>query len=98
MKKEYYPIGTVVTLKQAPKVLFMIVGLEVQSERGECRDYVAVRYPVGEMDNKNRYFFNCSQIEKVVHMGYVNIDHETYVELLNCVMEKRKQMENEEKA
>lgn len=91
MRKEYYPIGTVVELKQTSKILFMIVGLEVQSENGECRDYVAVRYPLGEMDNKSHYFFNHSQIENVVHMGYVSIDHESYVDLINCVLEKREQ-------
>ena len=88
MKKEYYPIGTVVELEQAEKRLFMIVGLEVQSENGERRDYVAVRYPMGAMDKANYYFFNHSQIKEVVHMGYVNIDHETYVELINSALNK----------
>ena len=91
MKREFYPIGTVVTLEQAPEFMFMIVGLMVQSESGECRDYVAVRYPVGELDNNNHYFFNQNQIKEVVHMGYVNVDHETYVELINCVLEKKAQ-------
>lgn len=91
MKKEYYPIGTVVSLKEVPQLLFMITGLEVQGENGECRDYVAVRYPMGALDPSNYYFFNQNQIEQVVHMGFVNVDHETYVELIQCALEKRKE-------
>lgn len=88
MKKEYYPIGTVVELKETSDFLFMIIGLEVQNEAGEHGDYVAIRYPVGAMGNGGYYFFNHDQIEKVVHMGYVDSSHEAYVDLINSALNK----------
>ena len=83
--KEYLPIGTIVNVNQAQDINFMITGLMVESANGERRDYVAVRYPVGAMGNAQYYFFNHDDIKDIVHMGYVNEDHTTYVQLLNSV-------------
>lgn len=57
----YWSIGTVVRLRQAAEVLFMIVGILVENEKGERRDYVALRYPVGALGDAN-YFFSTREI------------------------------------
>ena len=83
--KEYLPIGTIVNVNQAHEMNFMIVGLMIENAEGERRDYVAVKYPIGNVGKGQYYFFNHSDIKEIVHMGYVNEDHNIYVELLNSV-------------
>ena len=85
--KEYLPIGSVVNVKLAGDMNFMIVGLLAENSNKERRDYVAVRYPVGILDNSKFYFIDHEDISKIVFRGYDNEDHKSYVELLNS-MEK----------
>lgn len=87
----YWSIGAVVRLRQAAEVLFMIVGILVENEKGERRDYVAVRYPVGALGDANYFFFNGGDIQEVVHEGYVNEDHQAYSDLLRVVAEKKEE-------
>lgn len=83
--KEYLPIGTIVKVNRGNEINFMIVGLMVENGEGERRDYVAVKYPMGNVGKAQYYFFNHDDISEIVHMGYVNEDHTIYVELLNSV-------------
>lgn len=88
--KEYFPIGTTVSIKDIENELFVIIGLAVENSEKEKRDYVAIRYPVGAANNSSYYFFNHIDIEKVVHMGFVNEDHECYVNLIHAIVDRKK--------
>lgn len=82
---KFYPIGTVVKLKATEDNLFMIVTHMASNDNKEIREYVATRYPTGIGDDTMNYFFNHEDISEVVHMGYLNEDHETYNELLKVL-------------
>lgn len=86
MEKEYLSIGTVVELHEKEGYLFMITGLLAENSNGERRDYIAVRYPTGMLNRDNLYFFNHEQIEKIVHYGYINGEHEIYTALLKAAL------------
>ena len=66
----------------------MIVGMLVENESGERRDYIAVRYPTGVMNKDNYFFFNHEQIGDIFHMGFVNEDHNAYVSLIYAALKK----------
>lgn len=85
--KEYFPIGTTISIKGIEDVLFVITGLAVENQKKEYRDYVAIRYPVGTLGDDHYFFFDHTDINEVVHMGYMNADHESYVNLINAVKE-----------
>ena len=85
---KYMSIGTVVELSKAEETLFMIIGIYVENKDGEKRDYVAVRYPMGAMDNSHYYFFNNTDIKDVVYEGYVNQDCLTYFDLIKAIKKR----------
>lgn len=88
---EYFPIGTVVTLKKDDKKnLFMIIGLSVEDERGNTKDYVSVKYPTGAINTNVFFTFNHSDIENVIHSGYKNEEFAAYVALINQIVDKDK--------
>lgn len=51
--------------------------------KGEHRDYIAVRHPMGAVDSMHFFFFNQGDIENVVQKGVADEMHEKYVGLLN---------------
>jgi len=82
LKKELYPIGTVVTLKGGNKKL-LIYGRKVELEENDetnIYDYVSCLYPEGYLIHAKSYFFNHSSIEKMFHLGYIN-DEEKYLKI-----------------
>lgn len=92
--EKYLSIGSVVKLKQTEDVLFMLTGLMVKNQKDEVRDYVAVRYPLGTMGDSHYFFFNHSEISEIVHEGYVNEDHLSYVRLIEEI--KKQNLSNTE--
>ena len=84
MKVEYLPIGSVVKLSGNDS-LFMIVGLAVENENGTRKNYLAVKYPMGVLNQESYFFFDHSMICDIVHKGYDSKDHEVYKEILNAV-------------
>jgi len=74
LKKELYPIGTVVILEGGNKPI-MIYGRKAPLTEGDktvIHDYVACLFPEGYLLKSLSYFFNHGRIEKVLHMGLVN--------------------------
>jgi hypothetical protein len=86
--EKYLPIGSVVRLKEAEKLLFMIIGLCVENENGEKRDYIAVRYPMGAINTSRYFFFNESAITDTIHMGYMDVSHTVYKDILENLIIK----------
>ena len=70
MRKNVLPIGTVVELAASDKAQLMIIGYLPQKEDGSVKDYVAVMYPVGCMDNKTFLAINGDEIGKILFRGY----------------------------
>lgn len=70
MKNIVLPIGTVVSVGEEENIKFMIVGYFPVNEKGEKRDYSAVRYPMGAYDSKMFFFFDDVAITKIHHNGY----------------------------
>lgn len=87
---EFLPIGTVVSLAEDSKIKFMIVGYIPTNEQGECRDYSAIRYPMGVYDNRLFFFFNKEDIYKVLHTGYIDNDFTSMVAMLNYMKDNFK--------
>mgnify|MGYP004623778077 FL=1 len=85
---EYLPIGSTVTLKRAEDMLFVIIGLYVENPKGEHRDYIAVRHPMGAVDSMHFFFFNQGDIENIVQKGVADEMHEKYDGLLNLTAYK----------
>lgn len=89
MEKAYLPVGSAVELKQAKNTVFVIVGLCVKSERGDERDYIAVKYPMGAVNNNSFFFFDNDDIGGIIQQGYVSEDHTVYEKLLNELINKK---------
>lgn len=70
----YYPIGTVVTLKQNPKFQFMIAGYLPKKAGSKVFDYFAVPYPTGMINSKQYIGFNRESVAEVVFEGFVDAE------------------------
>lgn len=69
--EKYLPIGTVVLLVDGDQPL-MIYARGVYFDTGETRDYSAVLYPYGRIEDEYIYSFDHEDIEKVLHLGYIS--------------------------
>ena len=85
MRKRILPIGTVVKLKEDSSIKFMVVGFLPTNRDGECRDYAAIRYPMGVYDSRLYFFFNDCDVLEIVHRGYEDEEFKTMTLLLNEV-------------
>lgn len=92
MEKNFWPIGTIVKIKDVPDYRFMIIALLVEGSKGEIRDYVAVKYPSGALVQDDYFYFNHEQIEEVIFKGFDCEDHYVYVKLLNSI--RKNKLEN----
>ena len=70
MRKNVLPIGTEVELTANSRSQVMIMGYLPLKEDGTTKDYVAVIYPIGCVDNKTFLAINGDEIERVVFRGY----------------------------
>ncbi len=84
MSRELLPIGTVVKIKEAEK-LMMICGFcpTGPSKPGYVYDYSGFPYPEGYMDTLKIYQFDNGQIDKVVAIGYQDREMFEYMNALN---------------
>lgn len=80
MAKELFPLGTVVKIKDAER-LMMICGYASASasKPGVLYDYSGFVYPEGYVDMHKVYQFNHEQIEGIVAMGYQDMETNRYV-------------------
>lgn len=80
--KKYFPIGTVVQLREAKKSLMIIGALETTND-GEEYDYIACPFPEGYIDEETFFLFNQEDIEKVNFVGYINTESQQYNMMLS---------------
>lgn len=64
------PIGSIFNIKGAPNLDFMIAGYFPESDKGEKKTYIAVKYPAGIVDKEEFFFVNNEDIENVSFEGY----------------------------
>lgn len=79
-----FPIGTIVTVKNANKSM-MIIGILPENE-GKRYDYIAVLFPEGYLTSEQIYLFNQEDIEKVHYLGYMNIEYQEFRNDLNLIL------------
>lgn len=91
----YLPIGTIVVLNENIDVKFMVVGYLPTNQKGDCRDYAAIRYPMGVYDNHSFFFFDNKDIHKVLFKGYEDDDFTSMMALLKNALENREDEQDE---
>jgi len=91
------PIGSIVYLKKGiAKTMILNRGSIVTvDEKQQMFDYSGCVYPVGFMV-ENIYYFNESDIDKVVFEGYSDSEEERFQEIFKDWKEKRIENQNQE--
>ena len=87
--RELLPIGTVILVQEAEKQM-MIIGI-LQQNGNERYDYMGVLYPEGYMSQDEVYLFNHEDIDKISFLGYVDVEHQTFRNNLNVLLEEMEQ-------
>ena len=84
MKDKYLPIGTVCSIKGKNKKI-MITGFYGVEFNGNFKinDYLGCVYPEGLLLPNSTCFFNHSDIEEILFMGFVNDDQRKFKNILN---------------
>jgi len=67
MEFEYYPIGTVVILKNGTKPVMIYGRKQLQAFTEKVWDYVGCLYPEGNINEKYNVFFQHFEIDKVLY-------------------------------
>ena len=81
-----FPIGTVVTVKDANKSM-MIIGVLPEND-GKRYDYIAVLYPEGYLTEKQIYLFNHVDVVKVEYLGHMNAEYQVFRQDLEQIMKE----------
>lgn len=85
--KRYFPIGSVVLLKESNKRV-MIVGLkQKQFESDKVWDYSACLYPEGIIDPDKLYLFDNEQIQRLYFVGFQDGEALEFLEKLSTADE-----------
>ena len=82
--QKYLPIGTVVLLKNATKMV-MITGFVTKGkETGDkVYDYIGCLYPEGVLSSDKNLLFDHNQIDKIYFLGYSNLEEKQFKDKLN---------------
>lgn len=81
--KRYFPIGSVVLLKESNKRV-MIVGLkQKQFDSDKVWDYSACLYPEGIIDPDKLYLFDNEQIQRLYFVGFQDGEALEFLEKLS---------------
>lgn len=71
---KYYPIGTVVVLKEGTWPLMIYARQQVAKQNADIiYDYVGCLYPQGYIDKEYVVFFQHQDIERVLHQGMYSV-------------------------
>ena len=81
--KKYYPIGTIVLLKNGTKKIMIYGRRQLHADSGKLYDYVACFYPEGNISPEYTFLFDEESIEKVVFEGFSDEKNDEFVNLLN---------------
>ena len=71
-----FPIGSVVLLKNAEKLLMIIGICPVNNQKRY--DYLGVLYPEGYVDDKMIFLFNHDQIAEVRYVGFMDSQYQIF--------------------
>ena len=82
---KYYPIGTVVTLKNGDRPILIYGRKQVQADTNLLWDYVACLYPEGNLGDGYTIFFQQEEIGKVQFTGYASPAEQKMQQVLNQV-------------
>lgn len=88
MEKQFFPIGTVVLLKEGEKRLMIHGLLQVNQDDGKTYDYVGCLYPEGWIDAENTWLFNNEDIERVDFLGYIDSEQQDFRARLNAYIQE----------
>ena len=80
---KYYPIGTVVTLKNGNRPVMIYGRKQIQTGSNLIWNYVACLYPEGNLGDEYNIFFQQEEIGKVYHLGFECKAEEKMQQLLN---------------
>ncbi len=80
---EYYPIGTVVVLRNGTRTIMIYGRKQIQKDTGKEWDYVACLYPEGNLGDEYNIFFQHEEIEYIMHTGLKNKSEERMQKVLN---------------
>ena len=80
---KYYPIGTVITLKDGDRPIMIYGRKQIQEETNYIWDYVAFLYPEGNLGDDYNIFFQHEEIENVYHKGLESELEDRMLEVLN---------------
>ncbi len=91
MAKNILPIGTVVLLMNATKKV-MITGFFQRTKEGDkLWDYAGCVYPEGYLDKEKMVLFDHGQIDKIIAVGYQDMEQFVFHDQLNKVLQSQKQ-------
>ena len=79
----YYPVGTVVLLKEATHPVMIYGRLQRRGNDKAVWDYIGCLYPEGYIGDNANIFFNSDDVEGVVHKGLITPAEEKMQKLLN---------------
>lgn len=85
--KEFFPLGTVVSLKDSEKRL-MIVGRLQELPSGPAYDYSAVLWPEGMISSDQMYLFNQNSIARVWFIGFQDSEEFAFRSALDAENER----------
>lgn len=84
------PVGTIVKLNIENEVKYMVAGYFPQNAKGDRKDYVLVRYPIGAINSKVFFFVDQEQIKDVVFEGYKDRDFNAMAVLMDNAQKAEK--------
>ena len=74
MNDSLLPIGSVVLRKGAQKRLMVFGRIQTNVATGITYDYSACLYPEGIVDSKELYMFNNENIQKILFVGFQDVE------------------------
>ncbi|MDO4582414.1 MAG: DUF4176 domain-containing protein [Bacillota bacterium] len=80
---KYYPLGTVVTLKNGNRPLMIYGRKQIQAGSNLLWDYVACLYPEGNLGEDYNIFFQQEEIGTVHFSGYQSAAEQRMQQVLN---------------
>jgi len=87
--QKYLPLGSVVLLRGATKMVMVIGFVSKGRETGdEVFDYVGCLYPEGVLSSNKNLLFDHSQIDKIYFLGYSNLEDKQFKAKLNDFVAK----------
>lgn len=81
--EKYLPIGSVVMLKNASKMVMVIGFVSKGKETGDkIFDYIGCLYPEGVLSSDKNLLFDHNQIDKIYYLGYSNLEERQFKDKL----------------